>query len=298
MHVTKEGFADVYQFVDVTYNRTATITVNLATNTIAGALAVESDTGCGQVFVIASCEPDVEIRIDGEPKGLTPLEGSIAQVAAGKRRLSLRRGSGPPLIREIPVEAGRRTDIGVTTGADGTMQAVVQVSDGNAPLPIDPTLVGPAKAGAVATSGPTNDEHHTGLLTAGIVTAGVGIASIAVGTLFSAKVHSDNKKADTQQALISAHQDNTPDDATIRANATKALQGLNKSGPSNEHKQWIFLGAGAGLVMVGGLMMAADEWHWFGIGTTQAARDPLAPTLKLGLVPAPGGGFMALGGTF
>src|SRR5262249_55231762 len=91
LHVAKEGFADVYQFVDVTYNRAATITVSLATNTISGAIAVESDTGFGQVFVVAN-KPGVEIRIDSEPKGSTPLAAPITQIVAGKRRLSLRLG--------------------------------------------------------------------------------------------------------------------------------------------------------------------------------------------------------------
>lgn len=294
LHVSKDGFADLYQFVDVVYNKTTTISASLATNTVTGALAVDSESGFGQVFVVAT-EPDIEVRIDGEPKGFTPLEGSISQVKAGTRKLTLRRGSGPPYVRELPVEVGQRTDVGVTVDAEGNISAIIVVSKPDSPLPIDPSMVGQtSSAGAVTmVSQPTPPPAgHSWAFPAGIATAGVGVASIIVGGVFGARTSSANSDADAFERTLN-------NDASTQeqiAAATAGLNRLNNSGPSDEKKQWIFYGVGAGLVAAGGLMVAADHWHWFGLGQPKPATP--SKSVTIGLVPTLNGGMMMLGGSW
>ena len=296
LHVSKDGFADLYQFVDVVYNKTTTITASLATNTVTGALAVDSESGFGQVFVVAT-EPDVEIRIDGEPKGFTPLEGAISQVKAGTRRLSLRRGSGAPLVKELPVEAGARTDVGVIVDEQGNMNAVIVVSRADAPLPIDPSMVGQTtSAGAVTAVSGTMPEPagHSWAFPAGIAVAGAGAASLIVAGVFAAKVRSDNNQADDYEADL----DNgiTERNGEAIGGTGGLLDELNNSGESAERNQWIFLGVGGGLLAAGGLLLAADHWHWFGLGQPKP-RTP-STNVTVGLVPTLNGGMATLGATW
>ena len=283
LHVAKEGFADVYQFVDVAYNRVSTITVSLATNTISGAIAFESDTGFGQVFVVSD-RPEVEVRLDGEPKGLTPLEGAIMQVAAGSRRLSLRRGNAPSLVREVQVEKGKRTDVGVTVNADGSMTAVVMISPIDSPLPVDPALSTPLTA--IATAPEVTHSHP--VFTSGLVVAGLGVVALGVGGVFSSQVRSANNDAKAYAKTIKES-----DDPVERNTARQKLTQLNEDGPGKERKQWVALGFGGGLLVTGGLLMAADHWHWFGVGDSSAARDR-DDGWRFGLMPGPGGGMVSI----
>ncbi len=280
LHVTKEGFADVYQFVDVAYNRVATITVSLATNTISGNIAFGSDTGFGQVYVIAE-QPGVEVRIDGEPKGSTPLEGAISSVAAGKRRLSLRKGNAPPLVRELTVENGKRTDVGVSVQPDGTLVAVVVVAPADSPLPVDPGLSTPVSG--ITTAAPAKRSHP--VFTTGMVVTGLGVAALGVGGVFASQVRSANNQANGYERTL-----RESDDAAARNDARVKLAELNEEGPRKERRQWIALGVGSGLLLTGGLLMAADHWHWFGIGTASRSRDD---GFRLAVMPAAGGGFVS-----
>ena len=284
LHVTKEGFADVYQFVDVAYNRVSTITVSLATNTISGAIAFGSDTGFGSVYVISDL-PEVEVRIDGEPKGMTPLEGAISQVPAGSRRLSLRRGNAAPLVRELKVEKGKRTDVGVSVGPDGTLTAVVMVSSLDSPLPVDPGLSTPVAG--VKAAGPTAEASHP-VFTSGLVVAGVGVVALGIGGVFASQVRSANNAAKDYERTI-----RESDDPVERNEAREDLAQLNEDGPGKERNQWIALGIGGGLLLTGGLLMAADHWHWFGIGASSAGRDR-DDGLRIGVMPGPGGGMVSI----
>lgn len=283
LHVTKEGFADVYQFVDVAYNRVATITVSLATNTIAGNIAFGSDTGFGQVYVIAE-QPGVEVRIDGEPKGMTPLEGAISSVAAGTRRLSLRKGNAPPLVRELTVEKDKRTDVGVLVKPDGTLEAVVVTSPVGSPLPVDPGLSTPIPG--ITQAAPAKRSHP--VFTTGLVVAGLGVATLGVGGIFASQVRSANNQANDYERTI-----RESDDAAERNDARVKLQELNDEGPGKERRQWIALGVGGGLLVTGGLLMAADHWHWFGVGTSGTAMR-LDEGWTVGVMPGPGGGMVSL----
>ncbi len=282
LHVAKEGFADVYQFVDVAYNRVSTITVSLATNTISGAIAFGSDTGFGSLYVISDL-PEVEVRIDGEPKGMTPLEGAIAQVPAGSRRLSLRRGNAAPLVRELVIEKGKRTDVGVSVAPDGTLTAIVIVSAIDSPLPVDPGLSTPV-ASVNATAAPAQRSHP--VFTSGLVVAGLGVVGLGVGGFFASQVRAATNDATRYERII-----RTSDDPVERSDARERLAELNASGPNKERNQWVALGVGGGLLLTGGLLMAADHWHWFGIGTASAARAP-DDDFRVGVFLGPGGGGM------
>jgi len=102
LRLSKPGFSDLYQFVDVSYNRNTTVTADLRSNTISGAIVeAVAKAGLGSIFV-ASQTAGIEIRIDGEPHGTTMLTAPIASVPAGHRRISLRLG-GQAAVREVNV---------------------------------------------------------------------------------------------------------------------------------------------------------------------------------------------------
>src|SRR5207247_390910 len=113
LRLSKAGFADLNQFVDVVYQRNSTVTVDLANNTIAGLIVeVESKTGFGSLYVACS-QDGVEIRVDGEPKGQTPLGKPIEKIAAGRRRVSMRKEGFTAYSQEVDIKANRRLDLGV-----------------------------------------------------------------------------------------------------------------------------------------------------------------------------------------
>jgi len=56
----------------VVYKRNATVSIDLANNTIGGLIVeVESKTGFGALWVAANV-PGVEVRVDGEPRARLP----------------------------------------------------------------------------------------------------------------------------------------------------------------------------------------------------------------------------------
>lgn len=282
LRVSKQGFADLYQFVDVAYRRTTTLTVDLSSTTISGVIVEqESATGFGSLFVLSN-QAGVEIRVDGEPKGLTPIGGALTDVPAGKRRLSLRKPGLEPVVQEIDIEKGMRTDVGVDASGSKIVFASFRVVVPATPLPDNITLEdslelvnpGVSVAGAPQTRGPST-WFYTGL-----GTAGAGLVAAAVGGYFSMKIVGLNNDGEALQKKV--------DDGTFEGDARAEGDRLDADGEAAERNQWRAYGAAAGLLVVGGALMGWDMLTWdepVSAGTTNVDSGPGAPGQPPGRSP-------------
>ena len=202
LRVTKPGFADVNQFVDVVYKRNATVSIDLANNTIGGLIVeVESKTGFGELWVVGS-SPGLEIRVDGEPKGVTPLAGAIVKVAAGKRRVSFRGENIEPQVQEVEIKANTRVDIALTVEGDKITLAKRLESSPGAPTPSYDDMIGAAKPSTPAVTATLAPAPWTPgwRFYAGVVTGGLAVVGLGVGSFYGNRV----RVAKSQARALSA----------------------------------------------------------------------------------------------
>lgn len=248
LRVTKEGFSDVYQFVDVLYRKTSTYRVDLSANTIRSVLVEqESDRGLGELYVYAP-EGEFDLRIDGDPKGQVPLEqGPILEIAAGTRRLSLRYEGGSPLVQQIPIESGRRTEVEVERDGDGYRIGRVEIIEVTAALPEERD-----KENELETSVPpglaTASVEPSWRTPVGWIVGGAGLLALGGGLYFSALT----SRFDDELSVI-AEQD-YPEGSPEIARAEE----LNGRGDDAERNQWIAYGAGGALIAIGAGLVVWD----------------------------------------
>jgi len=250
LRLSKPGFADLYQFVDVIYNRNATVTVDLRSNTISGAIvAVESKTGLGSVYV-ATEVAGIEIRIDTEPRGATLLTAAIANVPAGKRRISLRLGELPAEIREVGVQANRRTDIFVSKTDKGLVVGKINIADASAPLP----SATPVASAQPVPPKPFSIWQPDWRTRTGLIVGIVGVVSLGAGSYFADQVH----VATNEESSIFAKSKLAGADISA---LSKQLASTNSRGQRDEILQWIMLGAGVALVGGGAGLILYSLFH-------------------------------------
>lgn len=295
LRVSKEGFSDLYQFVDVTYKRSSTITVDLANNTIAGLInPVESATGFGSLFVY-SRTPGLEIRVDGEPRGTTFLAAPITQVPAGTRRISMRKEGMEPLIQEIEVVADKRTDVGLGDGPGGMTVVATRVIDAAAALPDRPELIIAQAAQPVDAprSLPPAPRQDGWLFMGGLAVGGAGGLALIVGGYYGRRVVAYGTEAkELRDALL----ENSYTSARERQQDREAFTRINETdGPNAQRNHLIALGAGVGLLAIGGGMVLADIYGWLGGGAGEPATDGAdgaggGSALRWGIAPGAGGG--------
>ncbi len=279
LRMSKPGFADLHQFVDVVFKRSATITVDLANNTIAGQIVeVESKTGFGSLFVACN-QSGVEIRVDGEPKGITPLTQAIDKIAAGKRRLSLRKEGLAAYVQEVEIKAKRRLDVGVTlSAAEGEVNVMADSALGD-PLPYDITA-GDAPLALGTTPGGWSPSWRT---STGLVAGGLAVASFSAWSYFGLQI----RKIEAERDDVLAEAEKPGADVSA---LTRELEDINDRGQQAELLGWASLGAAGGLALVGGGLLL---WDLF--------RDPTsgitpAPSLGAALMPIPGGAQVVIQG--
>lgn len=285
LRVTKDGYSDVYQFVDVVYRKVSTYRVNMNENTIASELVEEeSERGFGQVYVYAE-SGEFDLRIDGDPRGKVPLDGTpLAQVAAGNRRISLRYEGGDPIVEPVPVEAGRRTDVIVKATADGGYEiSATEVVDSDAPLPSAATLAAVAIDDPVGPVVPVEPREFGWRYTSGIVLGAAGALSLLTGAYLSTVVASFDDEADALRAV----------DLEADSVAAQRANDLNDKGPTAETQQYVaygagvlFLAAGAGLVL----------WDMARVAEPPEPEATVSDETALGISAAPlsGGGMVGL----
>lgn len=283
MRVSKQGFSDVYQFVDVAYRNVTTYRVSLNQNMIASTLVEqESERGFGDLYVYAS-SGEFELRIDGDPRGRVPLGGApVTEVAAGERRVSLRYPGGEPLVQPVTVEPGRRTDIVIEEGPEGYQVRTVEIVDAGSPLP-------ETRLAAVASEpAPQALRREPGSfgwrLTTGLVLGGLGVAGLGAGAYFGNQVASldDEARALEQNGPY-------PNGAPELARAAE----LNDEGATAESNQQLAYVAGGALIAIGAGLVIWDFARM--AGEDDAAPPPTSPEITVTASPLPGGGFFGLG---
>ncbi len=280
MRVSKEGFSDVYQFVDVAYRNVTTYKVSLNQNTIASTLVEqESERGFGNLYVYAT-SGEFELRIDGDPRGRVPLGGiPVTEVAAGERRVSLRYPGGEPLIQPVTIEQGRRTDITIEEGPEGYQISAVKVVDAGAPFPEERLA---AVTAELAPQAVAPASHSLGWrLTTGLVLGGLGVVGLGAGAYFSNQVTSLDAEAREIERLGPY-----PDGAPELARAAE----LNDEGAAAETNQQLAYIVGGALIAVGAGFVI---WDFVLLGGEPEAPTPETRTsVTVTANPLPGGGFL------
>ncbi|MEL6546304.1 MAG: PEGA domain-containing protein [Myxococcota bacterium] len=286
LKVSKDGFNNVYQFVDVVYRRVSTYQVSLNQNTIASTLVeVESERGFGELYLYSQTG-EFELRIDGDPRGRVELGGTpVNQVAAGERRLSLRWEGGQPLVQPVKVEPGKRTDLVIEPSDDGFRIVSVNVSNLDDPLPQDERLaLAPVDTPQELTEA---RRERSWRWTAGLVAGGLGVVGLGAGAFFSDQVASLDQEARDLEAGGPYEEGS--------AELIRAAQ-INDEGASAESNQRLAYVAGAVLVAAGAGLILWDLTLDEDPASSPAPEPPSTITVRA--APTRGGGFFGLGFDF
>ena len=244
--------------------------------------------GFGALLVVTDVD-GIEIRADGEPKGTTPLDGPIEGIPAGKRRLSLRKPGFAPVIREIEIAAGKRTDI-VVNDRDGVLTiGSYEVVEAAAPLP-GRDISG--SGGGAGWGAPGSPAYSAWKWYAGLAAVGLGTAGLATSAVAAWRLRGLDDDARAQVARLDRDADGTYRCSKIGQEECQAraaeLERLGRSGARAERVQRVALTAGAALALAGGGLIA---WDWWGKEPAAATSEPAASLL---VAPLPGGGFAGL----
>ncbi|MBI3179408.1 MAG: PEGA domain-containing protein [Deltaproteobacteria bacterium] len=279
LRMSKPGFADLHQFVDVVFKRSSTMTVDLAANTIAGLIVeVESQTGFGSLYVACN-QTGVEVRVDGEPKAITPLAQAIEKIAAGKRRVSLRKEGLAAYVQEVEIKANRRLDMGVTLSSTESEVNAMADSALQDPLPYE-LAAGGLPFDLSSTGGGWSPTWRT---TAGLVAGGLAVASFSAWSYFGLQVRKIEGERDDKIKEAEA----TGADITA---LERELADINDRGKKAERLGWVSLGATGGLAVLGGSLVLWDIFRDSGVAGTATTSVGTA------VLPAPGGAHVVIQG--
>jgi hypothetical protein len=301
LRVAKPGFADVNQFVDVVYKRNATVSIDLANNTIGGLIVeVESKTGFGAMWLAANV-PGVEIRIDGEPKGLTPLSGAIVKVAAGRRRVSFRGQKMAPQVQELEIKPNTRLDIAVTVNGDKIVLTKQIEATPDAPTPSYEDMVGvaPPTAVVVATTVAPASWAPGWRFYSGIVAGGLAVLGLGGGSYFGNRVSATTDEADHLRKEYEAKvtslagttefnraRDICRETAKDGTCTSGILADRDKTGRTAQRREFLAFGAGGVMAIAAvGLVL----WDITSVPSTPAAQTNVT-VMGLDWAPLSGGG--------
>jgi hypothetical protein len=302
LRISKEGFSDVHQFVDVAFKRSSTIDVDLSTTTISGIIEPETVSGLGALFLLGT-EDGVEVRVDGEPKGTLPLAEAISGIPAGKRRLSLRKAGVEPVVQEIEIKSGQRTDLQVQTDGSGFKVELYQVVNAATPLPERDRV---AAADPTSGSGPVGAAWRPSWrLPAGLIIGGIGAVGLLSTSYFTYQVDQQN------EAVAAMVSDLDEEDGVYQCNdlgqndcdsKKAAVDDANDRGERLEKMQWIALVAGGALVAIGGGLVLWDLFSPAPEASGTVAPGEAAPapdvSVEASIAPLPGGAAVFLRADF
>ena len=284
LHATKPGFNDINRFVDVVYNRSSTLQIDLSSDTITGVIEeTRSATGFGALYLYGG-EPGIEIRIDGEPVGTTILSEPITRIAAGKHRITLRKGGKPAVVQTIDIPSTKRVDVALKITDDAITVAAVTPTEINAPLPDKPRVA--SKALTTPAGPPIRTQvwnFPTWRYYAGIGGAAAGGASVIVSFLCANAVREFQAEADA----IAKHSKPVAEGgagwtAAERAANAVRLANINARAPKYELAQWLTLGTG---IVVGAAGAGLIVWDLLDAKKAAAAEDHPGPGTSMTLMP-------------
>lgn len=294
LRVSKEGYTDVNRFVEIAMNRATTLTVDLSATTVnVGVDMIATKEESGALFVVTD-EPGFEIRVDGEPVGVTPLAGALAHLPPGQRTLSLRKPGRPVVTQTVNIVTGKRSDFALTSEPDGVLKVqLMKMSPMDAPLPTKEdalpfTTPAPKTVTTVAEAPITESSWRT---PAGIAAGSAGFVAVVVGIFYGNDARQFNNEAAGIINQINSGQVTTVDE---RVKLENRLQSLNSKGPQATKVEEGTLIGGAGLLAIGGALVLWDYFRQTPSAETTVTTTP-APTPQTQWQVLPWGGLEARG---
>lgn len=285
LRVSKEGYTDVNRFVEIVNNRATTLYVDMAATTVTVGVDMIASKDSGALFVVAD-EPGFEIRIDGEPAGVTPLQGALFHLPPGQRTLSLRKPGRPVVTQIVTIASGRRSDFALTTEPDGILKVqLLKLSDPHAALPTEAEARSIMHSPAPQDPSPAITEKSWRTPT-GIAVGSVGVVAVVVGAIFGNNARQFNNEAAAIIARI-----NSPAVTTVdqRIKLQNRLAALNSKGPTATKLEEGFL-IGGGVVLAAGAGFLVWDWWRQTPDAQTSAETPAGHAIRLTPWPMHGGG--------
>lgn len=267
LRLSKPGYSDINRFVDVIYNRSSTMVADFGGTDVSVAIVKKiSDTGFGELWVVTS-EAGLQIRVDGEPVGMTPLQKAISQVPAGQRRLSFRRAGHPAAVTDIKVVPGQRLDLRYEATEHGGHVTHLGYQPIGAPLP---TLDSARGITGVPMGTDVTRTWPTWRFYAGAGSAVIGLAALTAAVFYAHDVSLfSNEAAQIEQEL-----QNDTFSAADYERLRQRLAQLNSNGPSAQDMETLMLGIGIAATGVSAGLIVWDV-------TREPAQSQEGPTLAL-----------------
>jgi hypothetical protein len=280
LRISKEGFADINHFVDVEYNRTSTVHVSLQNNTLNVDLTqVMPAAGLGALFIVAE-QPGLEVRVDGEPLGITPLSAPLTSIPAGKRRVTLRAPGQPAVVLEVPIVSGQRTDLALDSGSSAMDLRILGVVSASAALP---GLREVRQLPAPPPPPPEPLAFPSWRFYSGAISGGLGIAALLVGSHYASNARQYFNEAQQLTQALDAGVDSLDE----RIAMGDRLRTLNAQGPRAVTLEKVSFAAAAVLLGAGAGLVLWDMWR-------SSPTEGEAP-LRVGLLPPVGAGEASAG---
>lgn len=139
LRVTKSGFQDYSQWIEVRAGETRAQTITLVPARVAGSMLVAGDV------------PGAEVFVDGTPRGNSPVV--VDDLDPGPHSVEIRAQGLPPFSQTVAVQGGQRITVNPsirpTRAPTGSLRVLANVPEAQVVLDGDPVGAVPADAGDV-----------------------------------------------------------------------------------------------------------------------------------------------------
>jgi len=139
LRVTKSGFQDYSQWIEVRAGETRAQTITLVPARVAGSMLVAGDV------------PGAEVFVDGTPRGNSPVV--VDDLDPGPHSVEIRAQGLPPFSQTVAVQGGQRITVNPsirpTRAPSGSLRVLANVPEAQVVLDGDPVGAVPADAGDI-----------------------------------------------------------------------------------------------------------------------------------------------------